>query len=284
LNSFYTWKVAAIEKLSALYDIGEAAQLVRFLSEDLGFSEDSWTEAQQAEASSALDNLLEGQPLAYVTGKAWFYNLELQVSPDVLIPRPETEELVELILNDVKSRKNKSLRILDIGTGSGCIALALKANLLDAMVYAIDKSEQALTIAAKNAVKHKLEISFQMVDFLNLDHRNKIVGEWDIIVSNPPYIPHCESTLMGASVLRYEPHLALFTNDGDGMEFYEAIAHFSNKQLDPLGVLYLEINEFRASQTLDLLTTKNFNARIHKDLSGKDRMISANFMQNDGKL
>lgn len=276
LISLQEWKSAAVESLNTLFEKVEAERLVRFLCEDLSVTANNWSENLHRIADSALTKLIEGQPLAYVTRKAWFYGLELKVSPAVLIPRPETEELVELIIQNT-APFNKPIQALDIGTGSGCIALALKKHIPIANMTGVDKSSAALEIASINAKQLGLDIKWELCDFLNPLRRDSLKGSWDIIVSNPPYIPMSEVEQMGESVVKFEPHMALFTNDQDGMEFYRAIALFGMERLTPNGHVYLELNEFRAAETATIFTQHGFQTEIIHDLSGKKRMLKASF-------
>jgi release factor glutamine methyltransferase len=195
----------------------------------------------------------------------------------VLIPRPETEELVEFILSEVRNHKSEVSQILDIGTGSGCIAIALKKNLPDANVSAIDISDEALLIAKANAILNQTIVNFLRADILSpISPKNKSEGTFDIIVSNPPYVRISEKEKMSKNVLDYEPHLALFVNDNDPLLFYKAIAEFALENLSPNGKLYFEINEALGAEIKKLLEEKGFkNVEVKKDMSGKERMTVA---------
>jgi len=184
----------------------------------------------------ALQRLLTHEPLQYVTGKAHFYGMEFKVNRHVLIPRPETEELVQLILQSpVANRSSPS--ILDIGTGSGCIPIALNKNLPAAKVFAIDISTDALTVAKENAAINKVEVSFIEADILSPEIDQKLPQQFDVIVSNPPYITYSERHEMLSKVLEHEPHLALFVPDNDPLLFYKAITGFATKHLQKNGAL-----------------------------------------------
>ncbi|MCG3166396.1 MAG: Release factor glutamine methyltransferase [Bacteroidia bacterium] len=233
-------------------------------------------------------------PIQYILGNTEFYGLKLKVNEHVLIPRPETEELVDWIIRDVTSSvvEKQSLKILDIGTGSGCIAIALKKNMPEAEVYALDISANALTVAKENAELNTAEIHFLQDDILefyrrgaetqsnNKDKKNSaplhLRGEkkFDLIVSNPPYITEAEKEAMSANVLDYEPHTALFVPDNDALLFYRAILDFANEKLAPGGNVYFELNSSYAAAVAGLAADKGFiNCIIRKDLSGKERMF-----------
>lgn len=221
--------------------------------------------------SNAVDKLLAGVPVQYIIGEVEFYKLKLLVDPSVLIPRPETEELVDIIIRDHK--ETKGLRILDIGTGSGCIALPLAANLKDSKVTGIDISKKALETAQKNALKNKIDnIEFLELDILKENHF--IEKEFDIIVSNPPYIAASESSTMAAHVLEHEPIIALFVPDEDPLVFYSAIAELGQKHLKRQGKIYVEINERLGKETVKIFEANSFSS-IHllNDLFGKNRFI-----------
>jgi release factor glutamine methyltransferase len=214
-----------------------------------------------SEISARLNN---DEPIDYILGYTYFYGLKIKVSKDTLIPRPETEELVELILNENQTRSG--LKILDIGTGSGCIALALNSNLVNAEVTALDVSDAALEIAKKNSVQLDLNINFIQLDMLNENLWSQIEN-YDIIVSNPPYIPQEEKKDMTSSVLDYEPHLALFV-ENDPLIFYKQILKFATSHLNPKGRVY-----FETSQTIQLVEYQGFHIEKQKDLSGNWRFL-----------
>lgn len=205
-----------------------------------------------------------GEPIDYILGYTYFYGLKIEVSEDTLIPRPETEELVELIVNENKTKSG--LKILDIGTGSGCIALALKSKLVNAEVSAIDVSSAALEIAKRNSSQLDLNINYIQLDILNYNRWSQL-DNFDIIVSNPPYIPIHEKEEMTASVLNYEPHLALFV-ENDPLIFYRKILEFASHYLNRDGRVY-----FETSQTLQLEEFENFRIEKKKDLSGNWRFL-----------
>ena len=210
-------------------------------------------------------------PLQYVLGKTYFMDLEFQVNDAVLIPRPETEELVEWIAESIQPHSNLSM--LDIGTGSGCIAIALKNIFKNADISAYDVSEKALAVAARNAELNNLHVNFECFDVLNQDDVSK---RRDLIVSNPPYIPEKEKSEILPNVLNNEPHLALFVPDNDPLIFYRKIACYAQKCLNEGGWLFFEIHRDWGWQTVDLLRELDFtDVELRKDLSGNDRMIKA---------
>lgn len=231
-------------------------------------------EVEPAEAEkmlAALQRLKAGEPYQHITGEVEFCGLRLKVSPQALIPRPETEELVMEIKGDFGSRE--PLHILDIGTGTGCIALALASFFPQAEVYAVDVSETALALARHNARQLGLKVDFQLLDILKPAEFGK--EDFDLIVSNPPYIALSESQRMEATVTRHEPASALFAPDEDPLVFYKAIEKFSRKHLKKGGRLYLEINERLGAETLALYRERGFDAVLKKDLSGKERFVMA---------
>ncbi|MDH8702641.1 release factor glutamine methyltransferase [Dysgonomonadaceae bacterium PH5-43] len=214
------------------------------------------------------------RPIQYVLGSTEFYNLMFKVNESVLIPRPETEELVDLILGE--TNKTDEINILDIGTGSGCIAISLAKNLPAAKVFAVDVSEEALIVAADNVVANNVKITLLNENILNLEPNSIIKNtKWDIIVSNPPYIVPSEKKIMKENVLDYEPNLALFVPEEQPLLFYEAIASLGLTSLSEKGKLYFETSAMFGKQTLDMLLQKGYSAKLFQDISGKDRMIKA---------
>ena len=218
-----------------------------------------------------VERLLRHEPLQYVLGIAHFYGLELAVDERVLIPRPETEELVHLILQEHQGQKN--LHILDIGTGSGCIPIALAANLEEAQVYGMDISEGALAVASSNAEKCQVRVSWLLQDiFKPVQHLPP--QSLHIITSNPPYVLESEKELMRQNVLAYEPHLALFVPDEDALKYYSRITEVGQALLKKGGKLYFEINERYGSGVKELLLQAGYSsAEVVKDLFGKERMV-----------
>lgn len=212
------------------------------------------------------------KPIQYILGETEFYGLPFEVNESTLIPRPETEELVHLILsNNQITKSTNPLKIVDIGTGSGCIAIALAKNIPNADVFAIDVSEKALEVAQKNAELNEVKITFLQKNILETDDLEQT---FDIIVSNPPYVRNLEKAEINANVLEYEPHLALFVEDNDALLFYRKIASLAKKNLKPNGQLYFEINQYLGKETFDLVENFGFkNVKLIKDIYGNDRML-----------
>jgi release factor glutamine methyltransferase len=232
--------------------------------------------------NAILAELQQEKPIQYITGEAWFYGLRFEVNENTLIPRPETEELVEWILNSPITHHPSLITILDIGTGSGCIPISLKANLPQANVSAIDISEKALEVATRNAELNKVDINFIQTNILEVEDLSKLgtsnfqlPASIDIIVSNPPYVRVLEKQEIKKNVLDYEPHLALFVEDNDALLFYRKIAQLALKNLSPNGLLFFEINQYLGKETVALLENLGFkNIELRKDIYGNDRMIS----------
>lgn len=273
-----------ITSLAPIHDQREAGNIAHIVMEHITglskmdrivYKEKELTDQQSAQLEVALQALLEHQPVQYVTGSSWFYGMELQVNANVLIPRPETEELVEWIVQDVRDSKLLNRRILDIGTGSGAIPLALKKELPAATVWALDVSPGALDTARANAQQQKLDVHFEQVDILDITAAGSL-PMFDIIVSNPPYICQRERTDMQEQVVAYEPSIALFVPDEDALLFYRQIGLLAKEKLNPGGALYFEINEAFGKETAELLREQGYiNVEVRKDLFGKDRMVKA---------
>lgn len=230
--------------------------------------------------------LLTHKPVQYVLHEAWFCGMPFYVDENVLIPRPETEELVEWIMefnnrqSTIDNKNPGNLRqpsILDIGTGSGCIPISLKKKLPDAEVYSCDVSEGALSVAGRNAAALQTDIHFIKADFLDTTTWPALPTV-DIIVSNPPYIPINDQSTMLQNVLAYEPHLALFVPNEDPLLFYDALARFAQQHLLPGGTIFAEIHEDLGERTKALFESKGFEAEVKKDFQGKNRMIKANVL------
>ena len=263
--------------LKNLYDKDETATIIRtVLMEALNYSTADLILKDQEVVSfeteeqllKILERLKQAEPVQYVLGYAWFCGLRFKVNKYVLIPRPETEELVDWI---VKQNKIQSPHILDIGTGSGCIAIALAKQIPEATVVAKDISKDALNTATQNALINNVDVKFLEADILN-QHSNEI--KYDIIVSNPPYVLQSESETMCRHVLQYEPATALFVPDDDALIFYKAILKYAGIHLKPGGKLFFEINPFKAEEITALLKSSNFiELSIKKDLQGRDRMV-----------
>lgn len=223
---------------------------------------------------SIIERLKYEEPIQYILGKTEFYGLPFNVNNKTLIPRPETEELVEWIIEETKNIDTE-LNILDIGTGSGCIPISLKVNIPKAIVTTIDVSNDAITIAKQNAVLNNVEISFLNMDILN---SKKLPGNYDIIVSNPPYVRNLEKGEMKNNVLNNEPHLALFVENDNPLIFYDKISKLASAYLKKEGMLFFEINQYLSKETSSLIKNNGFqNISLKKDLFGNNRMIKASF-------
>ncbi len=222
---------------------------------------------------NALLKLKNQIPIQYIVGETAFYGLMFKVDKNVLIPRPETEELVELILQNHKN--SNSLKILDVGTGSGCIAISLAKNVPNAEVSALDISVEALNVAKNNAAMNQVTIDFIPANILTIE---KLPDTFDVIVSNPPYVRELEKAQMQQNVLSNEPHIALFVKDENPLLFYDKIAELAKKHLTENGVLYFEINQYLGLETVELLKSKGFkNIELKKDIYGVDRMVKCSF-------
>ncbi len=266
-------------ELAAYYPDTEISGFVRLLSEsvldmsytDMILKKDRIVSAEEIDTiTEIVDRLKKYEPIQYILGETEFYGLTLEVNPAVLIPRPETEELVHLIL---KSQLPAQAKILDIGTGSGCIALSLKSSLPDSSVMAVDISESALETAKKNALKNELDVDFRLVDILNW--KDYSWPKMDVIVSNPPYVRELEKEKMEKNVLAFEPEGALFVSDNDPLIFYKAIAEFAQKNLSNKGRLYFEINEYLGEEMKELVKSLGFReVEVHQDINGRNRMLA----------
>ncbi|WP_081212383.1 peptide chain release factor N(5)-glutamine methyltransferase [Salegentibacter sediminis] len=222
-----------------------------------------------AKFNSARERLLKHEPIQHIIGETEFFDLIFQVSKDVLVPRPETEELVQWILDDLQAEP-KQIKILDIGTGSGCIAISLAKNLPDAEISAIDISAKALETAKLNAINNKVVINFAESNVLELE---KLEQDFNLIVSNPPYVRELEKAQMHPNVLEYEPETALYVKDDDPLVFYRKIAGLAQKALKPGGKLYFEINQYLGLETEKLLQDYGFKTELRKDIYGNFRML-----------
>ncbi|MGE6219366.1 peptide chain release factor N(5)-glutamine methyltransferase [Nubsella zeaxanthinifaciens] len=277
------------DKLNLLYDEEEVQSLFLMAIKDtLGYNRSDYLLNKQQivpdtallRLNNILNELVLGKPIQYILAYTEFYGLKFNVNPSVLIPRPETEELVEWILTTCRKTSDEdysklNISLLDIGTGSGCIAIVLKKHLPKAQVSAIDISTSALTTAKQNALLNEVPVVFIEDDILNSQIEAKMLN-LDVIVSNPPYIMEEEKTAMHQNVLANEPHTALFVANDRPLIFYESIADFANKHLKPGGRLYFEINAALGKETVKMLHDKGFeNIRLKLDMQGKERMISA---------
>jgi release factor glutamine methyltransferase len=269
--------------LAPLYGVQEADAIASMVLTDLtgyskaklkAFVNDPLNEAEQQRAHEVLKELATGKPVQYVLGHAHFYGLDFKVSSAVLIPRPETEELVQWILETMKGSQPQT--VLDIGTGSGCIPITIKYERLDSKLFAIDISPDALAVAQANAHVNNVEVKFVEADVLNLQAAEIINQTYHIIVSNPPYVTETDKLQMHTNVTDFEPHTALFVSDTNPLIFYKAITDFASEHLFPGGYLFFEINESYGMETLEMMKQKGFvNAELRQDMMSKDRMIRA---------
>ncbi len=278
------YRTQFIKELSPFYDAYEAESFFYLILEDkhklrqidlalnheLNFSENDFVVW-----NSLLSELKKEVPIQYLLGKTSFYGLDFEVNENVLIPRPETEELVEWIVNEnAKADKIKKIRILDIGTGSGCIAISLAKNLPNAEVFGVDVSKKAIETAKRNAINNNVDVTFVFLDILETD---VLTCNFDIIVSNPPYVRNLEKEEIKKNVLEYEPHLALFVEDNDALIFYRKIAALAKTSLLENGKLFFEINQYLGTEMIDLLKKMNYkNVELRKDIYDNDRMMKGN--------
>jgi len=299
------------EALKAVYEPNEVEAITLLAITELtqlskasvkAFPEKELEPAQADQLQSILPRLQMGEPLQYILGHTEFYGLDFKVNSSVLIPRPETEELVEWVLESVGSSKLAAGSILDIGTGSGCIAISLQKNLPRAEVSAMDISAAALEIAKQNAELNNVRVNFIEQDILAYyspltthyspltthhslltthhslltTHHSPLTTPYNIIVSNPPYVTLQDKTQMHRNVIDFEPHTALFVPESDPLIFYKAIATYAQNNLPPNGLLFFEINESYGVETAEILAAMGFhNVELRKDLIGRDRMIKA---------
>jgi len=279
---FKNYKTLFLKDLISIYDDKEIESFFFLILEknhqlkriDLALNPElELNERQLQEWNVILDQLKNQKPIQYILEETYFYGLPFYVDKNVLIPRPETEELVELIISkNLNFQQSKNLKILDIGTGSGCIAIALAKNIPNASVFAIDVSQNALEVAKRNAQLNEVEVTFLQKNILEMDDLKQ---QFDIIVSNPPYVRNMEKAEINKNVLEYEPHLALFVEDNDALLFYRKISELAKKSLSPSGQLYFEINQYLGASTVELLESFGFvNIELKKDIYGNDRMIS----------
>ena len=278
-----------IKAIRHIYDQDEANNIAELLTENLTNyprseriikGNEPLLASQKELLSSSILRLQQHEPIQYVINAAWFAGMRFYVDGNVLIPRPETEELVEWIVKEYRSQNTQvrieksEFRMLDVGTGSGCIAIALKNKLPDIEMWACDVSDEALNIARMNADAMHATIDFVPLNFLDAGQRKQLPNV-DIIVSNPPYIPLHEKTRMKKNVEEYEPSTALFVPDDDPLIFYKTIAEFGQEKLNKGGRIYAEIHENLGEQTRELFLSQRYQIQLKKDLQGKDRMIKA---------
>lgn len=273
-------KQAMKHQLSNVYDALELNSIVNILIEEVTgwdalhqniHKNDALEQSHTDQLTHYVEKLLTGKPLQYIIGKAWFMGKAFMVNEAVLIPRPETEELVEWIV-EYAQIINKPLSILDIGTGSGCIPISLKQAIPNASITAIDISKEALAVAQQNAAAHNTNIEWIELDILQTKH---LKDQYDIIVSNPPYIPLREKPNMQSQVIDHEPAIALFVPDQYPLIFYSKIAHIGKSALKPNGQLFFEIHYDQGEAILALLNEMGYHAELRQDIYGKDRMVRA---------
>lgn len=282
-----------VSEITAVYEENEAKSIVYLLLEQtLNLSKTDIlldnSISQSFDFQDIVIRLKTQEPIQYIIGETEFYGRKFKVTPNTLIPRPETEELVQLVLATAPPEGGANKKtldskapssgaggdILDIGTGTGCIAISLACELLNAQVYAYDISEEALKIAKKNAEINKANVIFEKVDILNLSPSS--LSPFSIIVSNPPYVMNAEKLQMEQNVLNYEPHLALFVEDSNPLIFYKAIAEFGAKNLIDRGLCIVEINQMFGLETAELFWNQGFRyVEVVKDMFGKDRFVKS---------
>ncbi|MFC3362597.1 peptide chain release factor N(5)-glutamine methyltransferase [Pedobacter fastidiosus] len=287
ISNFTSMRIGELEEhfqleLDEIYDGDEAKALFSLAAEHVlklspsklrMVRETSLTFIDFQKLLSILNDLKIGNPIQHILGEAHFYGSIFKVNEHVLIPRPETEELVDWIIHDLESKRN--IHLLDIGTGSGCIPITIKKYLPLTEVSTIDISNRAIVTAKENAVNIGTEVKFIEADILTYKSELK----YDVIVSNPPYIRALEKEAMHKNVLSFEPHIALFVSDEEPLIFYSKIADFAISNLTEDGFLYFEINEYLGVETLDMLKDKGFNnIELRKDMQGKDRMVKASLV------
>ena len=269
-----------LNKLRIIAGEGETSQITDWVMEHITgskktermlYKDAALTTDEETRLKNIAERLLQHEPVQYVLNEAWFGGLKFYVDKNVLIPRPETEELVEWVITNCRFPVDE-LKILDIGTGSGCISITLKRRIRKAEVWGCDISEEALNVAKKNAALLGVDINFVQLDFLDRTSWKQFPS-FDIIVSNPPYVPEKDKEEISPNVLNYEPHTALFVPDNDSLIFYKAIAEFGKEHLNPSGSIYCEIHESIGEAVAGLFNSFGYAAELKKDMQQKDRMI-----------
>lgn len=284
--------ISFIKKLKTIYDERESGNIADWVFENiLGLKKwerrangnNELPEILSNKIQKYLEELLHNKPVQYILNESWFYKRKFYVNENVLIPRPETEELVEWIANDLKMEVVPNLKpgtlnqipdIIDIGTGSGCIAVSLKKELPNLHIAAIDISEKALLVARKNAKELKAEIDFLLINFLNKNEWNQL-DKYDIIVSNPPYIPIKEKAILKRNVIEFEPGIALFVENNNPFIFYEKIVEFAQTHLKENGEIYVELHEEYSQNVKFVFEKAGLSTTLKKDIYGKERMLKA---------
>lgn len=273
-----------LARLYEVYDQREAANIADMVLEHVTgqrkidrivYKDIQVNEEQQKELERIGDELLQQKPVQQVLGHAWFMDMKLGINEHVLIPRPETEELAQWIIDDLKASGLKEQSLIDIGTGSGCIPIAVRRKLPDVAVSAVDVSDDALQVAILNSIEQKVLVDFLHLDFLD-ESEWKHLGKYNIIVSNPPYIKISEQSSMSDNVVRYEPHVALFVPDDNALIFYQKIARFAKNHLKASGCVYVEINEVLGPAAVELFKSYGYSdVSLRRDMQGKDRCVRA---------
>jgi len=259
------------------YESREAETITKYFFEDIyqlhGFRDDQDFPDEEVDSLKAYaKRIMAGEPIQYITGIANFYGLNFKVNKHALIPRPETEELVNWVLEDLKG-KNLQYDLIDIGTGSGCIPITLKKNKQSLRIFGVEKSLDALNVARVNAKRFDVEFPVYKFDFLDSNYWHNL-SSYDIIVSNPPYVANSEREKMDHHVLDYEPNMALFTPDDNYLIFYDRVAEFAKTHLKPGGIIYMEMNEYKVQEIKRVFEKHGYqDVALRQDLQGKDRMI-----------
>ncbi len=274
-----------LNKLTTIYNKSEASQITDWVMEKLTgskkaermiYKNEAITREEELLLHQYAERLVQHEPVQYILNEAWFGNMKFYVDKNVLIPRPETEELVEWIISNCRF-PIAELKILDIGSGSGCIPISLKKRIRKANVWSCDISKEALAVAKRNADESGLEVNFILLDFLNQQSWHQL-PMFDIIVSNPPYIPEKDKQTMQPNVLQYEPATALFGPDNDPLLFYKAIAAFGKTHLEKEGIIFIEIHESLGKEVAELFQEAGYSTEIKKDMQEKDRMVKAGLL------
>ena len=229
------------------------------------------SDENQSKINHIIHRLQNNEPIQYITGKGYFFGYEFKVTSATLIPRPETEELVDWVLTEMKKQPDKKWRVLDIGTGTGCIPITIKKEFPLAEVSAIDVSIEALNVATENAKQLDAEVTFMEKDILTV----KDLDTYDIIISNPPYVRNLEKVEIKENVLQHEPHLALFVDDNDPLIFYKKITQLAHQSLTDEGMLFFEINQYLGNETQEMMQPYFKNITLETDFMGNNRMMKA---------
>nr|MBP6314965.1 peptide chain release factor N(5)-glutamine methyltransferase [Chitinophagaceae bacterium] len=272
-----------MQACSALYDREELIAVCKRILEHLSGKSnlelllDKDLEIEDEELLQIIESLQNNKPLQYVLGYEWFANLKLKVNQHVLIPRPETEELTQLVISYLKKKEESPLRLLDIGTGSGAIPILIKKEVPNVSMYALDINEHALEVASENAQYHQTAIQFIYGDILNKNL--SLEQTFDVIISNPPYISTEEKETMHQRVLLNEPALALFVTNNDPLQFYKAILQFSQKHINKGGRLFLEINSLHGQSIKALFESRQYSCEIQKDMYQNDRFAIVKYLK-----